>query len=444
MRILLSILIILCSVDAYALDLNNFGAFTESWQRNKPNKGILLNMPLINSVGGKIQGSATFARASVQNGTNDDLTISQVATNIPFFNSEGILLESSATNICLQSQTLDNASWIKQNLTITANSAVAPDGTQTADTLTASTSGSNRENGLPLVLTAGNTYAVSFYIKPGTASWSYVILTDRTAHSNGRYFDTTNGVIGTSTGLSVGSNVSYVSSSILPVANGFYRCVVILTINATTTYYATVGVVDNNSSASVTAGKTLYAWQAQLESGTTATSPIITTTTSVTRAMTGLSLPSANNIVANDGVIYAEYTHLGTSGYTYSPVWSETAVASNTNMFQLAYNHVNSSFEANKYLNSVSNITSLTMAITPNTLYKIAVRYSSTSGTDIFANGVKGINNANTADLALQGAFYIGGEWNGTHDPRNNKYIRNVKTFNRSLSDSELIRMTSP
>ena len=46
------------------------------------------------------------------------------------------LIEKVRTNLLLQSQTFDNASWVKLNsATVTANTTIAPDGTLTADTL---------------------------------------------------------------------------------------------------------------------------------------------------------------------------------------------------------------------------------------------------------------------------------------------------------------------
>ena len=64
-------------------------------------------------------GDLTFTRAS-------DAT--RVASNG--------LIEKVRTNLVLQSQTFDNASWTKTTdgqVTITANAAVAPDGTTTAE-----------------------------------------------------------------------------------------------------------------------------------------------------------------------------------------------------------------------------------------------------------------------------------------------------------------------
>ena len=49
----------------------------------------------------------------------------------------GYLAEGQFTNRLLYSEDFSNAAWVKTNVTVTANSTAAPDGTTTADTLTA-------------------------------------------------------------------------------------------------------------------------------------------------------------------------------------------------------------------------------------------------------------------------------------------------------------------
>ena len=73
------------------------------------------------------------------------------------------LIEKVRTNLILQSQTFDNASWIKDfGASITANTTAAPDGTTTADTLTIADTQYLFQN---IVLVAGNPYTISIYVK---------------------------------------------------------------------------------------------------------------------------------------------------------------------------------------------------------------------------------------------------------------------------------------
>ena len=72
------------------------------------------------------------------------------------------LLEKVRTNLILQSQTFDNASWGKDTTTVTANAEVAPDGTLTADTMTISTDASRVTQG-PTI--GAGSFTASVYVK---------------------------------------------------------------------------------------------------------------------------------------------------------------------------------------------------------------------------------------------------------------------------------------
>ena len=72
------------------------------------------------------------------------------------------LIEKVRTNLILQSQTFDNASWTKDSATIAANTTTAPDGTTTADTLTISDSQYIYQS---ITLTAGVSYTISLYVR---------------------------------------------------------------------------------------------------------------------------------------------------------------------------------------------------------------------------------------------------------------------------------------
>jgi hypothetical protein len=90
-------------------------------------------------------GQLTFTRAS---------SATRVASNG--------LIEKVRTNLVLQSQTFDNASWSKTNTTVTANAETAPDGTLTAETMTIVDSNSRITQSVSL---GAGTYTISAYVK---------------------------------------------------------------------------------------------------------------------------------------------------------------------------------------------------------------------------------------------------------------------------------------
>ncbi len=82
-------------------------------------------------------------------------------------NSEG-LIEKGRENIAIYSQDTTNAVYAKTNISVTSNNATAPDGTLTADTITATANGATLQG----VVTAvnGRVYTISVYIKRRTGS----------------------------------------------------------------------------------------------------------------------------------------------------------------------------------------------------------------------------------------------------------------------------------
>lgn len=71
-----------------------------------------------------------------------DGTLVAMTANQPRVTNDGLLIEGSRTNLVIRSTALDNAAWTASGVTVSANTAVAPDGTTTAEELT-DVSGSN-------------------------------------------------------------------------------------------------------------------------------------------------------------------------------------------------------------------------------------------------------------------------------------------------------------
>lgn len=166
-------------------------------------------------------------------------------------------------NLLLQSQTFDNASWVKSAATVTANTTVAPDGTSTADKLTPDVTLASHFAGQTVTTTAvAHTY--SAYLKADGYSWAILYAS---GVNQGVYFDLANGVVGSSF---IGAPTS---SSITPVGNGWYLCSI--TFTATTGTAARVYVSPANT-VSTFAGdgvSGLFLWGAQLEPVTYQTVP---------------------------------------------------------------------------------------------------------------------------------------------------------------------------
>jgi hypothetical protein len=193
-------------------------------------------------------GDLTFSRAS---------SATRVASNG--------LIEKVRTNLALQSQTFDNASWTKYQSSVTANSTTAPDGTLTADTLADTAANDSHQLEQNIVFPASEA-TISIFAKANTLSHIKITAYDGAAFRDSGIFNLSNGTV---------SGVG----SIINVGNGWYRC--------SYTFSSTGGagvsyVFTSNGSSTVYAGsgQSVYIWGYQLETGVL-TDYIATTTAAV-------------------------------------------------------------------------------------------------------------------------------------------------------------------
>jgi len=207
---------------------------------------------------------------------------------------KGLLVEEQRTNLLLYSSEFSNAYWTKQTVTLGA-SGVAPDGTTTAPLLIPSGS-PNVQQLYRLNVVASSTCVMSIFAKASnpTVINTFDIL-DGANGANG-------GTFNLSTGLPTnkGSGIALM----VPVGNGWYRCVAVATTTGFRLYCPTP-----SSSASGDGTNGLYIWGAQLEAGSFATSYIPTTESTVTRSADVASVAtSAFPYSSTEGSLVAAFT----------------------------------------------------------------------------------------------------------------------------------------
>jgi hypothetical protein len=161
------------------------------------------------------------------------------------------------------SEQFDNAAWTKVNATVTANAAVAPDGTTTADLLVEdAATGVHNLTTPTLTLNSGAIYHSSIYAKPAGRSWVCLqfsgVAVSGTAAERRVWFNVATGQIGTTGAL--WSNVT-----ISDAGNGFYRCSAQITQSGSANLVLVL-ICDADNSVSYTGDNTsgLYIWGAQL------------------------------------------------------------------------------------------------------------------------------------------------------------------------------------
>jgi len=228
----------------------------------------------------------TFTRASTGYAQTVAGTLTSFASGAPRITDRGMLIEEARTNLLLRSQEFDNASWVKTRCTVTADAAVAPDGTTTADAFVEdATAGSNHRVVQAMSKAASAiTYTQSCYLKASARNFA-VLYSEGAAGTARTYFNIANGTI--STAAAVTGTWTSPSATITALANGWYRC--------TQTWTTDTGTYADQYIFGSADGSTLnyngvngqvgfYMWGAQTEVGAFATSYIPTTTASATRA----------------------------------------------------------------------------------------------------------------------------------------------------------------
>ena len=209
-----------------------------------------------------------------------------------------LLLEPQRVNLALFSESFDNAAWTKSNATITANAAVSPDGTTSADKIveTATTSGHSAYEAISV--TNGATYTLSVFAKAAERTRVWV---DLFGGSNAGVFDLSTGtIIVTSAGC---------TTKIENYGNGWYRCAVTAAAPDPTLYINVGPTTGNTTNNSYTGNGTsgILAWGCQLEAGAYATSYIPTLGASVTRGADAASKTGISSLIGQtEGTFFVE------------------------------------------------------------------------------------------------------------------------------------------
>lgn len=211
----------------------------------------------------------------IPSGYKEDVVYSQIptsgagdlsftrASNGTRINSAG-LVEVTPWNLASYSEDFTNAVWTVSNATITSNSIVAPNGTTTADTISGTTIGSEPRARQTTAQIGSSVYSLSCYAKKGTVDW--VILRNIAVNNSGgsrAWFNLNTGVVGTTN--------SGISATIESVGNGWYRCTIYGTTDASPTNLIDIAPAPaDNDFTTNASGENIYIWGAQLNIGSTA------------------------------------------------------------------------------------------------------------------------------------------------------------------------------
>lgn len=176
--------------------------------------------------------------------------------------------EKARTNLVIWSERFDNAAWAKSGVTVTANAAVAPDGSTTAEKFSPNAGTAQKGMSQPFTgLTVGDNLTAVFYAKKGERDKIQIRYYGGPTGVSSAYtnFDLTNGTYaGTQTGEVTMANVG----------NGWWRCRVTTQITGDLTGqdvgFEHIDALTSGRSPTISTGNGsdgLYIWGAQVQPG---------------------------------------------------------------------------------------------------------------------------------------------------------------------------------
>jgi hypothetical protein len=207
-------------------------------------------------------------------------------TDAVYYDGKSVSLAEQ--NLVTYSQEFDNASWLKYQASVTANSVTAPDGTTTADTLTSTVTGTVNYAYKPTIGNS-NLATYSFYAKKGTTDFIGIYIGASPPSLSWANFNISSGSV-----ASFNNCVASISSA----GDGWYRCVVSKPDGVDNYFHLlpkdSDPAANPYSNGTWTSGGYLYLWGAQLEARDTVTAYTPTTTQAITNYIPTLLTAPAN------------------------------------------------------------------------------------------------------------------------------------------------------
>jgi hypothetical protein len=217
----------------------------------------------------------------------------------------GLRSEAAATNLLLWSAAFGDAVWLKTNASITPNVESSPDGTLTADKLVENSANTTHLTS-QVVTVASGVFTYSVHVKAAERTFAVVSMSDNaTGDANALVNLSTGAVSAGPLGVGSWTAISFTSSS---TGSGWYRVSVTATRGAGT---QTVGqVLLHNGTGTTYLGNGtsgIFVWGAQLETGSRASSPILTLGATATRAADVMDSLNSGWMNAAEGVLVTDW-----------------------------------------------------------------------------------------------------------------------------------------
>lgn len=362
----------------------------------------------------------------------------------------GLLIEGSAATLNSYSEDFSNAYWTKVAISVSAASVAGPDNVSTA-TRRIVESGTTDQHCLRkgITTTAGNTYTVSVYVKPGSYDtfgfefyWNFSY--------NGKAEVTS--ISGNTATVTSASGVNATLSRTVMTTSGWYRYALTFKhpsgVTGTVTPDFNIAIKQTNPYAgNGTNYMDVYGFM--LEAGSGASSYIPTKASTGSReadscVMTGTNFTSWYNN-ATEGVLYAEFekprSQSGNTAHDFSAVGSQYAAGFGFSIYvaQTVF------YPTTLLYPSVAAITPGGIASAIPAVSKQAGKWFAGNDVTNFANGTQGGTGFGSGTMAMNMLSIGSNSTNGTSAGRDwlNACVRRVKFWPVALPDSQIISITT-
>jgi hypothetical protein len=379
-----------------------------------------------------------FTRGSTGTFVGSNGLVQSAAVNAARFDHDsagvcrGLLIEESRTNLALQSENHQSASWNKTGITIASASNTAPNGDVNSSLASEDSSTGLHRIFQSTAYVSGTSYSISCFLK--YAGRQFVAITHPTvAANNVAIFDIQNGTITLTQ--------SGVTSSITAHPNGWYRCVV-NGVSATTGGSSHI-IQGSTTGGSLTGsyaglnGPAFYIYGSQVEAGSFPTSYIPTTTGSVVRSVDVCSITGSDfTLVYNEPEhsLFVEASGMSHAGFpSYLSFDNSTSQEQSTLAGYPSLNRVGC-IEVDGGVTLAAVLLSVTLG--QNNKMAAAMKLNSFQ---LSLNGALGTEDT-SGTMATATSFKIGRSWgsvvlSGTY--------KQVKVFKKRLSNAKLQALTT-
>jgi hypothetical protein len=396
----------------------------------------------------------TFDRASTATVVNKDGLIETVGTDEPRIdflnNTKGhLLLEPQRQNKLPYSLDFDNDTFFdKINSSITKESGIAPDGSNSAYELKDTNDTGNtshyfkQTSGYKAFIDYNAIKSASVFVKAGTKKQVQVRLANAAgtfSYIMGNFDLETETIL---TGAS--ANAENVAYDLQNYGNGWYRCIVIGSWTESNVSHSRIEVftadtsltsLPNIHSYQGSGTGTLFVWGEMIEEGSYATSYIPTSGQSggVTRSADSCSQTVPDGVIGQtEGAVYIEFDYLNSTGERRFIFQLGTGV-------DTIYARIESGQTlTSQILNSGSGLTSTGTAL-PSGINKLAIAYANNDAV-IYLNGSQ-IAVTSSVTIPSLSDVYVGHNSGGSQTIAG--IVKDFKLYNTRLSNSELQALTS-